>query len=101
MRCDYMDKRIKKILTKVLPKLIENPQIMVGYDLTSSEADYILENKKFPFEWLKEVAWDNFFESCHDEVGIRYDDALKLRSYLVYGAVKELDILKKSFPEIE
>lgn len=96
-----MNKTIERLLKKVIPILLSKPQIMVGYDLVSTEAAYILENKKFPFEWLSEVAWDNFFECCYEDVGITYKEALKLRQYLVYGAKKELEILKTVFPQIE
>ncbi len=96
-----MDKKIENLLKKVLPKLMQNPEIMEGYDIVGEEIDYILENNKFPFEWLKEVAWDNFFECCYDEIGINYKQALRLRHYLVYEAKKELDKLKELFPFLE
>ena len=96
-----MDEEIKNLLEKVLPKLMKHPGIMEGYDIVGEEIDYIIENNKFPFEWLKKVAWDNFFECCYDEVGIDYEQALKLRSYLVYKAKKELDRLKELFPFLE
>lgn len=96
-----MDKEIKKLLKKVIPKLISNPKIMEGYDLVSVEVEYILEKSKFPFDWLREVAWDNFFECCYNEIDITYEDALKLRNYLIHIAKRELDELKKLFPFIE
>lgn len=96
-----MEEKIKNMLKKVLPLLIANPKIMEGYDLASEEVDYILKNKKFPFEWLKEVAWDNFFECCYDEINITYKEALKLRAYLINTARREIDELKREFFEIE
>ncbi len=93
-----MDNEIKRLLKRVMPQLIKNPKIMEGFDLVSNEIDYILEYNKIPFEWLKEVAWDNFFECSYKKIRITYNEALQLRHFLIYDAIKEIKKLKELFP---
>ena len=88
---------IKKKLEKISNFVKKSNQIDEYF--TPSHRNFV--EPKFPFEWLREVAWDNFFECCYDEIDITYEDALKLRNYLIHIAKRELEELKKILPFIE
>lgn len=92
-----------RLLEKVLPRLISNPKIMLGYEISQEELEVIIERSEISFDMLSEVAWDNFFELCHKDLGITWEQGDKIRRYLI-GPAKLIESerrqLIKRFPFI-
>ncbi len=96
-----MNKYIKKLLMKVIPKIKENPEILMGHDISSEELSYIIETGRIPLDILSNVAGDIFFFMEHEKLGISEEEAKEIRNYLIFEAKKDFEELKKMFPFIE
>lgn len=96
-----MNKHIKRLLMKVIPKIREKPEIMRGYDISTDELSYIVETRKIPLDILSHVAGDIFLFMEHDKLGISEKEAKEIRNYLIFEARRDYEELKKIFPYIE
>ncbi len=70
------------IFKKTLPKLIKNPKIMTGCDVSQEEIEDILLTKQLSLEILHHVAGDNFFETFNDELGLSEKEAQEISIFL-------------------
>jgi hypothetical protein len=98
-----MNKDVNKtvdILKKVLPRLVEHPEVMRGCDISQEEIDWIIENKKLSIEVLENVAGDNFFETYNKEVGLTLKEARKVSIFLK-TARRYIKDLKREFPYLK
>jgi hypothetical protein len=95
-----MNEETQRLLEKTLPKLIVQPKIMEGFDISPKQIIEIEKTKQIPYRWLNEIAWDRFFESCHNNLELTFREALLVRDYLIREAFHEIDNFKKMFPFI-
>ena len=93
--------RIVKILKRVLPKLIANPSILIGHDVSYEEAENIMETKSLSLELLEHPAGDNFFELYSDRFGITEEEAGEMSRFLQKTAKHYLKELQRKFPFIK
>ena len=99
-----MDVEINKtidILKKVFPRLIRNPEVMRGCDISQEEIDWIIENKGLSIEILENVAGDNFFEIYYKEVGLTLKEAKEVSLFLSKIAKYHVKDLKREFPYLK
>jgi hypothetical protein len=89
------------ILKKVFPKLLSNPEVMRGCDISQKEIDEIIENRKLSLQVLENVAGDMFFKTYYDKVGITLGEAKKISSFLYKTAKHCKEDLKKEFPYLK
>lgn len=92
---------IIKILKKTLPKLIKNPKIMTGCDISQEEIEDILLTKKLSIEVLHHVAGDRFFEAFNDELGLSEKEAQEISIFLHNTAKDYFSDLKQELPYIK
>lgn len=61
---------ITNILRKVFPKLLENPRIMTGCDVSSKEIEDIEDTQNLSLDILQHAASDEFFQTYNKKLGI-------------------------------
>lgn len=93
--------KIISILKNVFPKLIKNPEVMRGCDISQEEIDWIIENKRLSVEVLENVAGDNFFETYYKEVGLTLKEAKEVSLFLNKIAKYHVKDLKREFPYLK
>ncbi|HTY44270.1 MAG TPA: hypothetical protein VMC80_03435 [Patescibacteria group bacterium] len=93
--------KIFNILKKVLPKLIYNPSIMEGCDVSSEEIDEIIRTRELPINVLEHISGDTFFEVYFDEFEITENEAREIALFLQKTARHYLEELQKEFPFIK
>ena len=95
-----MDKDLIKIipvLKKVLPKLLDNPKIMAGRDISDEEIEEILYSRKLSINVLQNVAGDAFFEAHHKILNLNPKEAKEVAEFLCNSAENCINELKESF----
>jgi len=94
---------IEKLLKRVIPKIMVEPTIMKGYDISNKELFYIIETKKLPLDVFLHVSGDYaFFFAEAGKLGITAKEARQLKQYFEnIEPEKEINHLKKLFPFIE
>lgn len=93
-----VDEKTLKILKKILPKLLKNPNLMFGHDTSSEEVDYVVENGKLPINMLENLGGDNFFVLYAKKFEITEEEGKMLDFYLEHKIRKDAEELKKLFP---
>lgn len=98
---DFMaNERILRLLKRILPKLLKNPKIMFGHDISSEEVDYVVENGKISISTLENLGGDHFFVSYAEKFGITEEEGKILDFYLENKIREEEKDIKKIFPFI-
>ena len=94
---------IEHLLKKTISKIMVEPTIMKGYDISDKELFYIVETKKLPLNVFLHVAGDYaFFFAEAEKLGITAKEARQLKQYFESVAPeKKIKYLKKLFPFIE
>jgi len=94
---------MERLLRKVIPKIMAEPRIMAGYDISDRELMYIIETRKLPLDVFLHVAGDYaFFFAEAENFNITLEEARRLKKYFEsINPKKEIKYLKKSFPFIE
>lgn len=95
--------KINDLLRKVIPIIMDQPEMMDGYDISWKELTYIIEKKKLPLEVFLHVGGDNaFFFANAKKLGITMREAQKLKNYFQnLEPEKEINYLKRLFTCIE
>jgi len=94
---------MERLLKKVIPKIIAEPRIMAGYDISDRELVYIIETRKLPLDVFLHVAGDYaFFFAKAESLGITIEEARRLKEYFEsMNPKKEIKYLEKLFPFIQ
>jgi len=94
---------IDRLLRKVIPKIMANPKIMEGYDISARELSYIIETGRLPLSVFLHVAGDYaFFFAEAKTLGITQKEAQQLKKYFEsIDPKKQIEYLKKLHPFIE
>jgi len=94
---------MERLLRKVIPKIMAEPRIMAGYDISDRELVYIVETRKLPLDVFLHVAGDYaFFFAEAENLGITSEEARQLKEYFEgIKPKKERRYLGNLFPFIE
>ena len=92
-----MEREIRNLLNKILPRLLENPKLMFGYDTSKKEVDEIIETGKLPIEVLQNLGGDHFFLLHADKFDITKEDRRDLDFYLEHRIKKDENEIKEIF----
>jgi len=65
-----MDTKVITLLKKVLNKLLSDPDLMFGHDVSVDEIDYVKIEKKLPIKILQNLGSDHFFFFYHEKFGL-------------------------------
>lgn len=93
--------KIVELLNKVLPKLLENPEIMRGCDVSEEEIENIIKTKKLSLKVLGYLAGDRFFEWKYKDFGISEDEAYEIANFSNHTAKDFYEFLKSNFDFLE
>lgn len=70
-----------------MPKILENPKIIFGYDVSSEEIEKIIETQKISLEIMEHLASDKFFEIYNKKLNISLKEGEEIDKFL-YGPAK-------------
>lgn len=96
-----MDKEILSYLKKILPKLLSNPEIMLGYDIASSEIDYVSFEQKIPLAFLENLGEDHFFLICCEDFELTDSQDKKIDEYFAKQIRNDFNSLLDYFDFLE
>ena len=82
---------ITTILNKIFPKILKEPQIMRGCDVSEEEIELIKEKQKISLRVMEHLAGDEFFNTYYDEFGINNNEAKEVTNFLFNSAKYFLD----------
>lgn len=94
-------KEIIGILKKVFPKLLSNPRVMQGCDISNEELNEVLKTRTLSLRVLAYVAGDTFFETYFDELGITKEEARETSKFLKKTAKYFIEDLQEVFPYLK
>jgi hypothetical protein len=94
---------IERLLRKVMRKIMAEPKMMKGYDISDAELLYVIETKKLPLDVFLHVTGDYaFFFAEARRLGITEKEARQLKGYFEsINPEEEIKYLKKLFPFID
>lgn len=93
---------IERLLKKVMRKIMAEPKIMKGYDISDTELLYVIETKKLPLDVFLHVTGDYaFFFAEAKRLGITEKEARQLKGYFESINPEEEIKYLKLFPFID